>query len=112
MRKFEFIRPQTNPVEESEVKDLTIDISLLSSPIPIEFKDEEDLLNKITPYKDGIIIRDKNKQAVYLPSVWEDLPDKKEFLQSLKVKAGMSPYYFSSTFESFRFETEYIESKN
>ena len=107
-----FRDPRFNPVEESEVKDLTIDISLLSSPIPIEFKDEEDLLNKITPYKDGIIIRDKNKQAVYLPSVWEDLPDKKEFLQSLKVKAGMSPYYFSSTFESFRFETEYIESKN
>ena len=98
-----------NPVKESEVKDLKINISLLSSPEPMNFKDEEDLLNKIVPYKDGIIIKDGNYQAVYLPSVWEEIPDKELFLKSLKMKAGLSPDHFSKTFEAYRFEAEYIK---
>ncbi len=101
--------PRFNPVEEKEIKDLTIDISLLSEPKQMFFLNEEDLLNKIVPFKDGIIIKDGNYQAVYLPSVWEEIPDKNLFLKSLKVKAGMKPEHFSKTFEAYKFETEYIE---
>lgn len=97
------------PLQEDELDNLKISISLLSEPKPIAFKDEEDLLNKIVPYQDGIIIKDKNYQAVYLPSVWEELPNKKAFLNSLKVKAGLPYDYFSNTFEAYRFETKYIE---
>ena len=103
--------PRFSPVQFPEIAELKIDISLLSAPKPMQFKDEEDLLNQMIPYKDGIIIRDKDKQAVYLPSVWEEIPDKKMFLQTLKMKAGMNPDHFSDTFEAFRFETEYIEEK-
>ncbi len=106
-----FRDPRFLPVEEREIKDLTIDISLLSEPKQMKFSDEADLLKQIVPYKDGIIIKDGNKQAVYLPSVWEELPDKELFLKSLKVKAGMPPEHFSDTFQAFRFETEYIEEK-
>jgi AMMECR1 domain-containing protein len=65
----------------------------------------------MVPNIDGIIIKDKQYQAVYLPVVWEQLPDKKEFLNSLKMKAGLSPDYFSSTFEAYRFETIYIKEE-
>lgn len=104
-----FRDPRFNPVKEDEVDSLTIDISILSEPKPIEFKDEQDLLEQIVPFRDGIIIKDKNYQAVYLPSVWEDLPDKVLFLNSLKVKAGLPSDYFSKTFEAYRFSTVYIE---
>ena len=103
-----FKDPRFNPVEESEIKDLEIDISLLSDPKPIDFKNEQDLLDKIVPYKDGIIIKDRNYQAVYLPSVWEELSEKELFLNSLKMKAGLSPDYFSDTFQAYRFEAQYI----
>ena len=101
--------PRFNPVEKSEIKDLKIAVSLLSIPKPMKFKDEADLLNQIRQNVDGIIIKDGNYQAVYLPSVWEQIPDKKMFLDSLKVKAGMSPDHFSKTFEAYRFETSYIK---
>jgi len=104
-----FHDPRFNPVEESEVDSLTMDISLLSDPKPMSFTDEADLLNQMVPYKDGIIIKDKGYQAVYLPSVWEELPDKELFLKSLKMKAGLPPEHFSKTFEAYRFKTEYIE---
>ncbi len=106
-----FNDPRFKPVVKDEVNDLKINISLLSNPKQIAFCDETDLLNKIIPYKDGIIIKDKGFQAVYLPSVWEELPDKEVFLKSLKMKAGMPADYFSPTFEAYRFETEYIEEK-
>ena len=88
---------------------MKIAVSLLSVPKQMHFKDEEDLLNQIRPNIDGIIIRDGNYQAVYLPSVWEQLPDKRDFLNSLKVKAGLPASHFSKTFEAYRFETSYIK---
>lgn len=97
------------PLSQDEIDDLSVAVSLLSMPQPIEFSNEEDLLNKIVPYKDGLIISEGNYKAVYLPSVWEQLPDKKDFLNSLKVKAGLPSNYFSDTFKAFRFETEYIK---
>ena len=104
-----FKDPRFNPVEKSEVEQLQIAVSILSEPKKMNFKDEEDLLNQMRPNIDGIIIKDKGYQAVYLPSVWEQLPDKKEFLNTLKIKAGLSADYFSDTFEAYRFETVYIK---
>ena len=106
-----FKDPRFRPLAREEFDDLVMDISILSEPKPIKFEDEQDLLNQIVPYKDGIIIRDGRYQAVYLPSVWEQLPEKEMFLKSLKVKAGMSPNHFSPNFQAFRFYTEYIEQK-
>ena len=100
-----------NPVTENELNDLKVSISILTSPKSIAFSNEQDLLDKIVPNKDGIIIKDGEYQAVYLPSVWEQLPDKTEFLNSLKVKAGLSADYFSDTFEAYRYETVYIKEE-
>jgi len=98
-----------NKVTENELKDIKVSISLLTEPKSIEFSDEEDLLSKMVPNVDGIIIKDGRYQAVYLPVVWEQLPDKREFLNSLKMKAGLSPNHFSKNFEAFRFESIYIK---
>ena len=98
-----------NPVIENELKDIKVAISLLTEPKKMEFSDEEDLLNKMVPNIDGIIIKDGQYQAVYLPVVWEQLPDKKDFLNSLKMKAGLLPTHFSKTFEAYRFESIYIK---
>lgn len=97
------------PLEFEELNEINISVSILTPPRRIDFSGEEDLLNKIEENADGIIIRDSGHQAVYLPSVWKDLPDKKEFLNSLKVKAGLRSDYFSETFEAYKFSTIYIK---
>lgn len=98
-----------NPVTKEELNKISIAVSLLSEPEKIEFKNETELLSQIVPFKDGIIIKDGSYQAVYLPSVWEQIPDKIDFLMSLKIKAGLPIDYFSKTFESYRFGVEYIK---
>jgi len=105
-----FFDPRFEPLRPEEFNDLTISISILSEPEQISFKDEQDLLNKIYPY--GIILMDKGKRGVYLPIVWEQLPDKKLFFNSLKEKAGFYPDYFSNTIEVYKFTTEYISSND
>lgn len=103
-----FSDPRFEPLTIDEFQNLDISISLLSKPQRIEFTDENDLLSKIAPFKDGIIIRDQSHQAVYLPEVWKQLPDKIEFMKSLKRKAGMKEDVFEETFEAFRFYTTKI----
>lgn len=97
------------PLTSDEFEDLTVSISLLSDPVEMNFKNEKELLNSIVPDKDGIIIQDGVNGAVYLPSVWEQLPEKVQFLGSLKQKAGLAKNHFSKSFRAYRFSTEYIQ---
>lgn len=103
--------PRFEPLSKEEFDKITISISLLSSPVPLRFKNEKEMKDQIRPFKDGLIISDGYRRAVYLPSVWDQLPDKDQFLRNLKMKAGMSPDHFSSTFEASVFTTEYITEK-
>lgn len=92
-----------SPVKPEEIKDIKISISLLSGFEPIAYSSEEDLLKKIVKGVDGIIIRDGDRQGVFLPSVWKQLPEPQEFLNNLKLKAGMSPSYWSNKIKVYRF---------
>lgn len=97
-----------DPITERELPYLEITVSILSSIEKIDFKDERDLLCKIYPY--GIIISDRNTRAVYLPEVWEQLPNREVFLNSLKEKAGLPPDYFSKSIEAYKFTTTVISA--
>ena len=108
-QKAAFSDPRFKPVTNEEFEKLDIAVSILSSPKAIKFENEEDLLNQLEPDIDGLIIKDGKYQAVFLPSVWEQLPDKKEFLNALKLKAGLPAEHFSKTFEAYRFATVYIK---
>ena len=96
------------PLGEEELDRLELSVSILSAIERINFKDERDLLSKIYPH--GVIIAEKDKRAVYLPVVWEQLPDREIFLNSLKEKAGLPPNYFSKTIEAYKFSATSISA--
>ena len=101
-----FNDPRFAPLTEDEFNEVQISVSILSAIERIKFKDERDLLSKIYPH--GIIIAERDRRAVYLPVVWEQLPDREVFLKSLKEKAGLPPDYFSRTLEAYKFDAIYI----
>ena len=101
-----FHDPRFEPLTEEEFSQIQISVSILSAIERINFKDERDLLSKIYPH--GVIIAERDKRAVYLPVVWEQLPDRDVFLKSLKEKAGLPPSYFSRTMEAYKFDAIYI----
>ena len=98
-----FSDPRFNPLSPDEFYGVDVEVSLLSYPEKLQFNSEDELMAQIVPRRDGIIIRDGNNQGVFLPCVWEQLPDKTEFMQALKQKAGLDKSYFSETFTVFRF---------
>lgn len=97
------------PVEKNELPELKLSISLLSDYERVRFSDEADLLRQLIPGIDGVVIRDGNRQGLFLPSVWKQLPDKQEFLNNLKLKAGLSPAYWSDKLKIYRFRTVEIK---
>jgi len=83
--------PRFPPVTPREVDRLEIEISVLTEPLPLFFGSPEDLLRKLHPGVDGVVLRIGGRSATYLPQVWEQIPDKAEFLDNLAEKAGCDP---------------------
>lgn len=94
-----------SPITEDELQDIAVSISLLTDYERIRFTDEDNLLSQITPGTDGLILRDGNRQGLFLPQVWDKIPDKKEFLSQLKIKAGLAPSYQSPNMKIYKFRT-------
>jgi uncharacterized protein len=83
--------PRFAPVAPHELSEIKIEVSVLTKPEPIDYKDSADLLSKIVAGVDGIILKQGYHQSTYLPQVWEQLPGKVKFLENLSVKGGMPP---------------------
>jgi AmmeMemoRadiSam system protein A len=85
-----FRDPRFSSLEEKELKDITIDISVLSVPLELSFKDKDDLIMKLKKGVHGVILSSGWHKATFLPQVWEQLPDAEKFLEHLCTKAGMN----------------------
>ena len=83
--------PRFLPVQAEEVGEIKIEISVLTEPQPLSFSSPEDLLEKLKPYDDGVLLRIGGRGATFLPQVWVQIPDKVEFLNQLSRKAGCTP---------------------
>jgi AmmeMemoRadiSam system protein A len=103
-----FEDPRFPPLTKNEFEKLEIHISVLSPPKEMSFSSEEDVLNQIRPGVDGLILQEGFHRGTFLPSVWEELPEKEMFWAHLKLKAGFSVSYWSDTLRVFRYTTEYF----
>lgn len=106
-----FKDPRFPPLEKDELEQLSLHISILSPAFEMTCASETDLLEQIRIHKDGLIIQDLGRRAVFLPSVWEKIPDKSNFLAQLRLKAGLDAHHWSDTFKAWRFITEGIHSE-
>jgi AmmeMemoRadiSam system protein A len=98
--------PRFKPVTAEEAPGLRLKIAVLSPSAPMSVRDEADLLSQLTPHRDGLILRDGAKRGVFLPMVWESLPDPADYLAALKLKAGLPKDHWSDTLEILRFCAE------
>lgn len=104
--KAAFGDPRFPKLREDELERLEFHVSILSNWRPIRFADEADLVRQLRPDLDGLVIRDLGKRAIFLPGVWEGIPDPKLFLTRLKQKAGLGAEHWSATFEAWRYSAE------
>jgi len=77
-----------NPVRPEELSRIKIEVSRLTSPVALPYKDPQELVSLLRPHVDGVVLRDGFKKSTFLPQVWEKLPDPHEFLSHLCAKMG------------------------
>ncbi|MGZ5051369.1 MAG: AmmeMemoRadiSam system protein A [Methylobacter sp.] len=104
-----FKDPRFPPLQGIELEDLVIHLSILTPAEPMSFDSEQDLLAQLQPGVDGLILEDGRFHGTFLPSVWEQLPNPKQFLRNLKQKAGLPADYWSENIRVYRYRTEVIE---
>ncbi len=84
-----FRDPRFPPLRAGELAALTMEISVLSAPQPLAYDGSPELIAKLRPGIDGVVLQRGMRRATFLPQVWEQLREPQEFLAHLCVKAGL-----------------------
>lgn len=84
-----FHDPRFPPLLASELSATRLEVSLLSPLERLEVASEEEALQQLRPGIDGLLLEWGFRRGVFIPQMWEKLPDPKEFLRCLKEKAGL-----------------------
>lgn len=104
-----FSDPRFPALTQDELKEVEIEISVLTVPQEVEFKNGEDLKNKLKPGVHGVILSRGFCSSTFLPQVWEQLPDKETFLTHLCLKGGMEHHCWKNPETTVKvYEAEYF----
>jgi AmmeMemoRadiSam system protein A len=77
------------PVRPEETAELEIEVSILSEPVPLDYQQSDELLTRLRPGVDGVILTSGLNRATFLPQVWEKVAQPSVFLDMLCEKAGL-----------------------
>ena len=107
-----FRDPRFPPLAAAEFEATSIEVSLLSVAERLDVRDEEDLVARLRPGVDGVILEYGGHRATFLPQVWEGLADPRAFLAALKCKAGLPGEFWSPRMNVSRYGvTKWAESE-
>jgi AmmeMemoRadiSam system protein A len=81
--------PRFPPLGAHELADLRIEISLLSALAELAVATEAELLDRVRPGVDGLVLHHGGRSGVFIPEMWKQLPEPERFLYHLKRKAGL-----------------------
>ncbi len=96
-----------HPVSPDEIPGIAIEISVLSEPLKMIYHSTEEMLSRLIPGVSGVILKDGRARATFLPQVWDQLPDKSEFLSHLCSKMGApSNLWKTKNLEVFTYQVE------
>jgi AmmeMemoRadiSam system protein A len=84
-----FQDPRFAVLKAAELAEVAIEISILTEPQPLAYTDADDLIRRLRPQVDGVILSRRGASATFLPQVWQQLPDAERFLSHLCMKAGL-----------------------
>lgn len=99
--------PRFAPLSRTELPHTDVEISVLSAPRALPFKDEGDFFRQLQPGIDGLIIEHQGRRATFLPSVWEQLPEAGLFMQELRRKAGIEQRVALTAIDVQRYTTQH-----
>lgn len=106
-----FRDPRFPAVEAVELPGLQVSVAVLTPPVMMPFTDRADLLGRMRPGVDGLIVVEGRRRGLFLPQVWDQLPDPETFLAHLLRKAGLPPDHWSDRIRVFHFESRAVKGR-
>jgi len=107
-----FNDPRFPPLKKDELDRVDIEVSILTEPKPLEYRDHKELLSKLQVHTDGVILRKGLASATFLPQVWEQLPQPEKFLSHLCLKAGLpSDEWKKGHLDILTYQVQYFEEE-
>jgi len=101
-----FKDPRFPMLAADELPRARVEVSLLTTAEPMTFTDENDALRQLRPEIDGVIFESGMHRSTFLPQVWESLPEPRQFLAQLKLKAGLPPNYWHKDVKLSRYQVQ------
>lgn len=98
-----FTDPRFPPLSRFDLDAVRVEVSLLSPLESLEFSSEAELLAQLRPGVDGVVLSYRHLRGTFLPQVWEELPDPRDFLAHLKRKAGLPAVFWPEGMEAQRY---------
>lgn len=98
-----FHDPRFPALTRAEFRMLDVHISVLSEPQPMAVASEAELLAQLRPGVDGLVLQEGYHRGTFLPAVWEQLSEPREFVRHLKRKAGLPADYWSPALRVSRY---------
>ncbi|CAH1553910.1 AmmeMemoRadiSam system protein A [Vibrio rotiferianus] len=104
-----FQDPRFTPLSKKQLSSLSVEVSVLSLPEVLVVASEQALLGYLATHKVGLILSCRQRRALFLPQVWEQLPNPIDFVRHLKHKAGWSESFWDDEMEVKTFVVDSIE---
>lgn len=101
-----FRDPRFPPLEAGELPRVRIEVSLLSPLETVDCVDEADLLRRLRPGVDGLVFEHAGHRGTFLPAVWRQLPEPRQFLRHLKRKAGLPEEFWAPDLRVSRYTVD------
>lgn len=96
------------PLVAEQLPELDIHVSILSALERMPVRSQDELLAQLRPGVDGLLLQDGALRATFLPSMWRQINDARQFLALLRQKAGMPRDHWSQRTEAYRYTAEEI----
>jgi len=94
------------PLSREELPKLGVEVSVLGRRAPVPARSEEEALAALRPAIDGVYLEYGQMRATFLPQVWENIPDRLEFLRELRRKAGLPARFWHEDIKLSRYIVE------
>ncbi len=107
-----FRDPRFMPLSAGEWRRSHLEVSVLTPCEPMIVSSEQELLLRLVPGRDGLVLAWRGMRATFLPKVWEQVAGPRDFLQHLKHKAGWAADFWAADLEVWRYETEIIAAEH
>jgi hypothetical protein len=100
------------PVAPEELDEIDIEVAELTPTEELVVRNELEAIAAVRPGIDGVVIASGPRRGTFLPQMWDQLPDVRDFFLHLKLKAGFLPDEWPADTKVWRYQARKYKERD